>query len=225
MYWPFTADGQYNCKSGYKFLKDLEVNPEVSTQLEVDKKVWKSIWSLEVPNKYKNLVWCACRNSLPTKQNLVQRTIIQNPSCDQCSLQAEDPLHTLWSYLGLDEVWEGDRWSFQLREQFANFKELCGWIIENGKLMDLFSIQVWSIWNQRNKLRINHACCLTKALQQSAEDSWNEIRRCNLKPDRISSKPQINWIAPSPNTYKINYDGAISNADNKSRIGVIVRDY
>ena len=24
LYWPFTADGQYNCKSGYKFLKDLE---------------------------------------------------------------------------------------------------------------------------------------------------------------------------------------------------------
>ena len=140
MYWPFTTDGQYNCKSGYKFPKDLEVNPEVSTQLEVDKKVWKSIWSLEVPNKYKNLVCCACRNSLPTKQNPIQRTIIQNPSYDQCSLQAEDPLHTLWSYSGLDEVWEGDRWSFQLREQFANFKELCGWIIENGKLMDLFAI-------------------------------------------------------------------------------------
>ena len=28
------------------------------------------------------------------------------------------------------------------------------------------------------------------------------------------------WTAPAPNTYKINYDGALSNADNKSRIGV-----
>uniref|UniRef100_A0A7N2QZK1 RNase H type-1 domain-containing protein n=1 Tax=Quercus lobata TaxID=97700 RepID=A0A7N2QZK1_QUELO len=84
--------------------------------------------------------------------------------------------------------------------------------------------KVWCIWNQRNKLRINHACCLTKDLQQNAEDSWNEIRRCNLKRDRISSKPQINWTTPSPNTYKINYDGAISNADNKFGIGVVVRD-
>ena len=97
LYWPFTVDGQYNCKSGYKFLKHLEENSEVSTLLEVDKKVWKCIWSLEVPNKYKNMLWRACKNSLPTKQNLVRRTIIQNPSCDHCSLQAEETLHALWS--------------------------------------------------------------------------------------------------------------------------------
>ncbi|KAL0011639.1 hypothetical protein SO802_006747 [Lithocarpus litseifolius] len=33
-----------------------------------------------------------------------------------------------------------------------------------------------------------------------------------------------NNTAPAPNTYKINYDGALSNADNKSGIGVVVRD-
>ena len=33
------------------------------------------------------------------------------------------------------------------------------------------------------------------------------------------------WTAPAPNTYKINYDCAlVSNADNKSGIGVVVRD-
>ena len=31
LYWPFTADGQYNCKFGYKFLKDLEVDSELNT--------------------------------------------------------------------------------------------------------------------------------------------------------------------------------------------------
>ena len=35
LYWPFTTDGQYNCKSGYKFLKDLEENSEDGTHLEV----------------------------------------------------------------------------------------------------------------------------------------------------------------------------------------------
>ena len=71
---------------------------------------------------------------------------------------------------------------------------------------------------------MNQAFCLTKDLQQSAEESWNEIRRCNLEPDRIRSKPRISWKAPSPNTYKINYHGAISNADNIFGIGVVVRD-
>ena len=181
LYWPFTVDGQYNCKSGYKFLKDLEENSEVSTLLEVDKKVWKCIWSLEVPNKYKNMLWRACKNSLPTKQNLVRRTIIQNHNYDRCSLQAEDTLHALWSCTGLDEVWEGDTWNFRSTTHFADFKELCSWILENEKPMDRFAIQVWSIWNQRKKLRLNQTCCLTKDLQQMAKESFNKIWRCNLR--------------------------------------------
>uniref|UniRef100_A0A7N2L2W6 Uncharacterized protein n=1 Tax=Quercus lobata TaxID=97700 RepID=A0A7N2L2W6_QUELO len=34
------------------------------------------------PNKFKNLVWRSCRKSLPTKQNLTQKTIKENPICD-----------------------------------------------------------------------------------------------------------------------------------------------
>ena len=64
LYWPFTADGQYNCKFGYRFLKELETGVEEGTQSELDKKFWKSIWSLDVPNKYKNILWRACRESL-----------------------------------------------------------------------------------------------------------------------------------------------------------------
>ena len=32
------------------------------------------------------------------------------------------------------------------------------------------------------------------------------------------------WSAPAPNSYKINYDGALAVADNKSGIGIVVRD-
>ena len=102
LYWPFTADGQYNCKFGYKFLNDLEENLEDGTHSKVDKNFWKSIWSLEVPNKYKNLLWRACKNSLPTKKNRVWRTILQNPSCDCCSLQVEHTLHALWGCTSLN---------------------------------------------------------------------------------------------------------------------------
>lgn len=82
LFWPFMANGQYNCKSGYKFLKKLEAGSEEDTQLDLDRNLWKSIWSLEVPNKYKNMVWQACKNSLPTKLNLTRNIIIDNPTCD-----------------------------------------------------------------------------------------------------------------------------------------------
>lgn len=70
LFWPFFADGHYNCKLGYCFLKELDVYTDGDAPPDLDKKLWKGIWSLEVSNKYKNLVWRACRNSLPTKINL-----------------------------------------------------------------------------------------------------------------------------------------------------------
>ena len=116
-------------------------------------------------------IYCGVRVGTHFQLSKTWRTILQNSSYDRCSLQAEDTLHSLWSYTGLNEVWECDRWNFRSRIHFADFKELCSWILENGKPMHLFAIQVWTIWNQRNKLRLNHSCCLTKELQKMAEDS------------------------------------------------------
>ena len=73
LFWPLTANGQYNCKSRYRFLKDLEAESEEDTKPDLDRNFWKCIWSLEVPSKYKNMVWRACRNSLPTKLNLTKK--------------------------------------------------------------------------------------------------------------------------------------------------------
>ncbi|XP_075636979.1 uncharacterized protein LOC142609287 [Castanea sativa] len=95
LFWPFSANGHYNCKLGYRFLKELDVDTDEDAQPDWDKKLWKGIWSLEIPIKYKNLVWRACRNSLSTKMNLTRRTIIDNPTCEQCSSDMEDSLHAL----------------------------------------------------------------------------------------------------------------------------------
>ena len=63
--------------------------------------------------------------------------------------------------------------------------------------------------------------------QRSAIDGRGELERdeeMQSQADRITSTPHTKWTAPTPNTYKINYDGALSNADNKSGIGVVVWD-
>ena len=56
LFWPFTANGQYNCKSGYRFLKELEAGAVEESQPDLARQLWKSIWSLEVLNKYKNMM-------------------------------------------------------------------------------------------------------------------------------------------------------------------------
>jgi len=53
------------------------MNEESAIQGKV---VWNGVWSLRSPNKVKNQIWRAYKNSMPTKANLFQRTIIDSPS-------------------------------------------------------------------------------------------------------------------------------------------------
>ena len=115
LFWPFTSNGIYNCKSGYRFLKEeaeqLETNRPPPFR---DKHLWKTIWSMRVAQKIKNFVWRACHNALPTKKELVRRTIIANPICDRCRIAVEDPLHALWSCSKVDIVWaDQSLWDFR----------------------------------------------------------------------------------------------------------------
>ena len=86
---------------------------------------------LHFPNKVKNLLWQARRNSMPTKANLVRRTAMDNPTYDRCNLAQEDQL-ALWSCSELDEVWsDSTLWGFRGVTQFGTFKELAIWIFWN----------------------------------------------------------------------------------------------
>ena len=125
----------------------------------------------------------------------------------------------------LNVVWNDDRWNFRSREVFIDFKHLCGWLMENGKPIEFFAIHVWCIWHQRNQSRLQQPCYLTKDLKQSTQECWDEIRSANPLPNPNWPEPKTKWIAPPWNKYKINYDGAISNVENKAGIGVVVHDY
>ena len=68
LYWPSSSNGDYSCKSDYKFLKEeveqLDINWVPPLR---DKNLWKAIWSMRVPQKVKNFLWRACRIAIPTK--------------------------------------------------------------------------------------------------------------------------------------------------------------
>lgn len=106
LYWPFSSNGDYSCKSGYRFLKDeaglLDTNRVPPLR---DKNLWKAIWFMRVPWKVKNFIWWACRNAIPAKQALMKSTIISDPTYERCRVDIEEPLHALWSCARVDIVW------------------------------------------------------------------------------------------------------------------------
>ena len=112
--WPYSNDGKYTCMSGYKFLKEeaeLPLNQQPSIP---DTHLWKQLWSLQVPNKVRNLLWRACRNAMPTKASLVRRTIIDDPLSDRYHEVHETLLHALWLCKEIDIVWDDNElWSYR----------------------------------------------------------------------------------------------------------------
>ena len=105
LYWSWTQNGQYTYKSGYRFLKKEEevVRPEVAQNR--DKNLWRSIWSLQVPNRVKTFLWRVCHDAIPTKSNLKRRHILVDSLCECCWKEDKTPLHALWSCSELSSVW------------------------------------------------------------------------------------------------------------------------
>ena len=154
--WPMEQDGKYICKSGYRFLKEEAALNIIKEPIGLEKDLWKEIQALEYPNKVKNLIWTACINSLPTKGNLVRRTIISYPTCDQCIATTENPLYAFWSCSELDIIWTAEKvLDFQSQVYFQDFKALTTWILKKNKASELFATTVLFIQNQRNHVHLH----------------------------------------------------------------------
>ncbi|KAL0004830.1 hypothetical protein SO802_012391 [Lithocarpus litseifolius] len=230
LFWPHSCDGRYNCKTGYRFLKEEEeLNVESRVAANDYKHVWREIWSLKVPPKVKSLLWRACRNAMPTKNALFQRKIAPDHLCDRCHASAETPLHALWSCSELDSVWtDVELWSNRSLVQFVDFKELLSWQIKNNGQLELFAVTAWTIWNQRNRVRLNQPA---DALHQLAHLSkaWLEDYQgrqvTTATPVQQGLQSVTHWKPPPSDFYKINFDGAVFPNEKKTGVGVVIRDH
>ena len=213
LFWPFTSNRVYISKSGYRFLKAETKAERDEEQMEYDKVLWRTIWSLQVLNKIKNLVWRACRNSRPTKENLVRRTIIENPTCDRCRHEPESALHALWNCSELDVVWEEEPFQHCRRQHtFMDFKELLSWLITKDHNLELFATSVWLIWTQRNQVCVRQPSLNVHQIPLSAKECVAEFAATQPAPS--ITRPaltcfQAKWCPPSLEMVKINCDKSI----------------
>ena len=126
--------------------------------------LWRSIWSLRVPNIVKNFLWRACHDVIPTKANLKQRHILVDPMCEHCWKEDETPLHALWSCSELSTVWSLSQWSSRQISGVTNFKELLSWILNNQGNPKLFGMTTWGIWSQGNQVCNHQPCCTSNQI-------------------------------------------------------------
>ena len=224
--WPKEKTGMYSVKSGYKLLCDWqneELNqPQIS---DIEKCFWRSIWKIKVPGKIKHFLWKACSNSLPTKENLMKRKILQDSMCQRCLNGSEDVVHSLWSCEGLREVWNVEfGWVCDLGVQWTSFSELLKRIQSKPHTVALFAAMAWSIWYHRNKLRLDEPSRPLGQIRSFAREYIRDFQTLNYFLScfvRIASRK---WCPPVDDVWKVNFDGANSGESDKAGIGVVIRD-
>ena len=80
--WFLSKDGKFTTRSAYHFVVGIErsLSPTCLSP-ERRHKLWTSIWSSQVPQKVKTMIWRACHNAIPTLCNLWRRKVVNSVQC------------------------------------------------------------------------------------------------------------------------------------------------
>ena len=91
--------------------------------------------------------------------------------------------------------------------------------------LELFLVQAWFIWNQRNALIHGKQLQEPGILNRRAEDYLAEFR---LAHSRLATNPPnsnpISWRPPPLNRFKLNFDAAMFKEEDASGFGAIIRN-
>lgn len=94
--WSGSPLGVFFIKSAYHLGMSQKLRSQGKKfENSLSSKVWKKIWGLHVPSVVKTFLWRVCKNSLPTRDNLFKKGIIQNPLCAQYVVSPPKPQNIL----------------------------------------------------------------------------------------------------------------------------------
>lgn len=71
-----------------------------------NKVFWRTLWSLEVPEKVKMFIWRTCQACLPTAVALQEKRVNIDSICSWCRAGVEDTIHVLVECEYAKKVWE-----------------------------------------------------------------------------------------------------------------------
>ena len=234
--WGGTKNGAYAVLSGYHFLlnESHRADPGPS-DISLLTKVWNTVWSLQVPPKVRHFLWQASHESLPTRNNLHRRHVIDDPMCTSCNSEPESTLHILWLCSITKQLWQSVPWHRKLiKDTYSDFQEHllnCVQTLSTTELK-LFAMMSWSLWYQRNCVRLNKpvepvASLLPRTyelLQEYIDVQERPIQNQIQAVGQIQSRTTVSWKPPAMGRVKINYDGAVFNKTGEAGIGVIIRN-
>jgi ribonuclease HI len=233
--WRGTNSGIFSVRSAYHLSKELEQRDQPgSSSTEEVSEVWRTLWSLPIQNAEKNFMWRACRNLLPTKENLLQRKVVSEPLCPICGRETETVFHILWDCPSARDVWGASERCFQ-KCSFTgpNFIQVAEGILSRwgSDALAAFIILARKIWFRRNSVVHGGLFSHPNHLVQEMRNSVEEYKQIRIEEDnkraRLHEPTQpntIKWEPPPIGWYKANWDAAFAKDTGILGVGIIVRN-
>ncbi|KAK5836891.1 hypothetical protein PVK06_012696 [Gossypium arboreum] len=99
--------GEYSVKSGYRALitKEPQHAENILVTTDIDKKLYSSIWDLQIPTKIKIHLWRSLKDYVPHLSNLVKGRLRVDSACPLCKEAPETLHHRLWFCRVLRHLW------------------------------------------------------------------------------------------------------------------------
>jgi ribonuclease HI len=230
--WRGTNNGSFSVRSAYYIQREIERRGLAESSSTGERsKVWQKIWNLKIPNVEKTFLWRACHESLPTRQNLKWRNIIDDASCPICRMEEETAIHILWQCPSAKDVWSmGPKAMQKSTDEGRHFKGVVEAAMVKYSLEDMafFAGVARRIWLRRNEVVhggvFTHPKSLVQQAQQAMEnfDVAQKTGETQCLPVRIS--PPQRWTAPLVGWVKVNSDASVNLKRGWMGFGAVVRD-
>jgi hypothetical protein len=185
--WIGNTNGKYSVKSAYHLEKEriARNQGECSTSSHYQR-VWKRIWSLEVPGVVRTFLWRMCTNSLPHKANLFKRKVTPDALCPLCGKCPETTVHILWTCDSAKAVWTEcsrrvQKLSIEAHDGFSLFSQLLD-LLDDNELAEVIFI-ARRIWLRRNSILFGGVLSSPAQLVQQSIASLQEFRTAEPSPE------------------------------------------
>ena len=195
--WSETPNGLFTVRSAYKLAVNLLSLPNKGATSDASKvrSFWRRIWSIPVPHKIRHFMWRACRNALPTKDNLLCRKIVQDEVCEDCKEATESVYHVLWECQKAKEARECSKMVFPAPGGSSlSFLDVMWKLLMQEDVGEEHVAQVattaWALWHNRNEVRCGGASKTGRQIFSWAAEYLREYRAAILHDRPVVPAPQ-----------------------------------
>ncbi|KAK2392667.1 hypothetical protein QL285_066003 [Trifolium repens] len=217
--WNTASTGIYSPKGAYEWLLKPSPNHNHSN--------WKWIWQLQLPASIQFFVWQCLHNSIPTKDVLHRRRVVNSNMCPRCSTAAETIFHCLFYCTEAACIWK----VFGLLNNIpiSTEEELFGWcrkiLLSHGKTSFVI---MWVIWCARNDVIFNNK---RTRVQESVTKIQSLLSDCaaafgteGAASSHSTSERLVTWSRPREGTVCLNVDGSLLGTAQTAGFGGLIRD-